>query len=299
MTDGVRYSDGVPLWPQRYLTDGQLIIARRPTRPKRQGPTLLQRFGRWWRRLRRWQQWVLGFFIAGLVGGPFQQVNEDLGGAISVAVMITIGLLVLASRERPQQPALPPPPPPEVSLAASETTEARVAAAASRAWLETAREPAWQSPHLAHSRAAFDGQAEVDQIIDLALRIYRTRVRLGVRLGGPAGEYWDRQNDALERASLQLGERADALIRFRDQTGQLSAELQHLADLEDLERTALEIQDLTNETAPRTGATDGGLSNVADEIAGVRHAMTELLDLMTRTLTPLQAPPPTPPHLPR
>jgi hypothetical protein len=204
---------------------------------------------------------------------------------------------VLASREGPQQPALPPPPPPEVSLAASDTTEARVAAAASRAWLETVGEPAWQSPHLAHSRAAFDGQAEVDQIIDLAVRIYQTRIRLGVRPGGPAGEYWDRQNDALERASLQLGERADALIRFRDQTEQLSAELRHLADLEHLERTALEIQDLTLETAPRPALADGGLSNVADQIAGVRAAMTELLDLMTRTLAPLQAPPPQPPDI--
>jgi hypothetical protein len=297
MTGGGRYSDGVPLWPQRYLTDGQLIIARRPTTPQRQGPTLLQRFGRGWRRMRGWQQWVLAFLIAGLAGGPFQQINEDLGGGISVAVLIAIGLLVLASREGPQQPALPPLPPPEVSLAASDTTEARVAGAASRAWLETVGEPAWRSPHLAHSRAAFDGQAEVNQIVDLALRVYRTRVRLGARPDGPAGEYWDRQNDALERAALQLGERADALIRFRDQTGQLSAELQHLADLEDLERTALEIQDLTIETAPRTGATDGGLSNVADEIAGVRHAMTELLDLMTRTLAPLQAPAPQPPDL--
>jgi hypothetical protein len=297
MTGGAGHGDDVPLWPQRYLTDGQLIIARRPTRPKKQGPTLLQRFGRWWRRMRRWQQWVLAFFVAGLVGGPFQQINEDLGPGISVAVMIAIGLLVLASREGPQQPALPPLPPPEVSLAASDTTEARVAAAASRAWLETVGEPAWRSPHLARSRATFDGEAEVDQIVDLALRVYRTRVRLGARPDGPAGEYRDRQNDALERAALQLGERADALIRFRDQTGQLSAELRHLADLEHLERTALEIQDLTIETAPRTGATDGGLSNVADEIVGVRHAMTDLLDLMTRTLAPLQAPAPQPPDL--
>jgi hypothetical protein len=176
-------------------------------------------------------------------------------------------------------------------LAAWDSTEARVAGAASRAWLETVREPAWSSPFLASSRAAFDGRAEVDQITDLALRIRDARIALGARPSGPAAEYWERQQEALESTARQLGHRADALIRYRDQTALLSAELQHLTELERLERSATEIDGLTIETAYASGRGDGGLGTVADEIAGVRTAMTELLDLMTRTRAPLAGPP--------
>ena len=114
-----------------------------------------------------------------------------------------------------------------------------MAAAAGRAWAETVREPSWHSPLLAASR--FDGQAEVDRIVDLALRIRRTRVSLGLRPAGSAAEYWDRQSAALEAAAHRLGGRADALIRYRDQAVLLSAELHQLTDLERLERSAAEI----------------------------------------------------------
>ncbi|MGZ4539803.1 MAG: hypothetical protein ACXVXS_11855 [Blastococcus sp.] len=187
-----------------------------------------------------------------------------------------------ALRETAPSPT-PSGPAAELVLAWSDTTEARVAGAASRAWLETTREPSWQSPYLARTRAAFDGQAEVDQIIDLALRINETRCRLGGRPAGSAGEYWDRQHRALERAGHQLGARADALVRYRDHAARLSAELRHLEELERLERTAAEIDGLAVETAYPSGRGDGGLGTVTDEIAGVRQAMTELVELMTRS----------------
>jgi hypothetical protein len=43
---------------------------------------------------------------------------------------------------------------------------------------------------------------------------------------------------------LRLGERADALIRHRDQAAELSVELTQLAELERLERSALVVDDL-------------------------------------------------------
>jgi hypothetical protein len=193
-----------------------------------------------------------------------------------------------------QQPARPPQGPtltPETLLAMSDATEARVAAAASRAWLETIREPSWQSRYLAETRAAFDGHAQVNEIIDLALRLHETRLRLGSRPEGTAAEYWDRQQEALQRAAHRLGDRADALIHYRDQAAQLSTELQHLADLERLEHTAAEVDGLTVQTAYGPGRGGGGISSVADQIAGVRLAMTELVDLMTRTRAPLAEPP--------
>ncbi|MDK3255953.1 hypothetical protein [Blastococcus capsensis] len=146
-------------------------------------------------------------------------------------------------------------------------------------------------PFLASSRAAFDGRAEVDQITDLALRIRNARKALGSRPEGPAAEYWQRQQEALENTARQLGYRADALIRYRDQMAQLSAELQHLAELERLERSATEIDELTAETAHPSGRGDPGMQSLPEEISGIRLAMTELLDLMTRTRAPLSQPP--------
>lgn len=242
------------------------------------------------------------FFGGPIVAGPFSGISEDLQGGIGASLWLLGAIAIIADRTgRPATTTKPAPTPakrsPEEMLASADTTEARIAGAASRAWQETIDEPAWGSPFLARSRATVDGWAEVDQIVDLALRIFQTRLRLGARPPGPAGEYWERQHHALEQAAHQLGERADALIRYRDQAAQLSAELRHLADLERLESTALEIQDLTRQTAA-TGTADGGMSRVADEIAGVRAAMSELVDLMTRTLTPLQSPPPQPPDMP-
>ncbi|MGY1663111.1 hypothetical protein ACI78Q_17960 [Geodermatophilus sp. SYSU D00705] len=281
--------DGEALWPTRYLTGDRLVVVRSP-RPVSPVPTWAQLrdavvrldwldwLGREWLRLPSNQQLVLGVLLFLLTAG--------LGLLVPLA-----GVAVHRyRREAGATPPAAPPPSPEASLAAWDTTEARVAAAASRAWAETVREPAWHSPFLASSRAAFDGQAEADQIVDLALRIRSARLTLGLRPAGPAAEYWDRQSGALENAARQLGRRADALIRYRDQAALLSAELRQLADLERLERSAAVIDGLTVETAA-PGHGDGGIGGVAEEIAGVRLAMTELVDLMTRTRAPLAEPP--------
>ncbi|MGY1855872.1 hypothetical protein [Modestobacter sp. SYSU DS0290] len=275
------------LWPDRYLTDGLLVITAKPATTQRSGPPawgrLLDRLasldwlvwtGRQWRSLDTDQKWVAAVLALLLTGG--------------LALLVpAAGVLVLDRREA----SAPPPPPPEVSLAAWDTIEARVAGAASRAWAETVREPSWRSPLLAHTRAAFDGDAEVRQIVDLAVRIQQARGNLGARPTGPAAEFWDRQHSALDAAARRLGFRADALIRHRDQAAALSVELQHLADLERLERSAVEVDGLTVETAVASGRGDGGLDQVADEIAAVRRAMTELVDLMTHTRAPLAEPP--------
>jgi hypothetical protein len=245
-----------PLWPDRYLTGGRLVIGPGP-RPvteqvaRRDWPA---RCRRGWRRL---------------------------------AGTVVVRRRAERVRTEPSRPQLPP----EVALAAWDTIEARVAGAASRAWAETLREPAWHSPFLAGTRAAFDGEAEVRQIVDLADRIRQARARLGARPAGPAAEFWDRQRTALDDAARRLGQRADALIRHRDQAAALSVELQHLTDLERMERSAAEVDVLTLETASGSGRGGGGLDSVADDIVAVRQAMTDLVDLMTRTRAPLaQAP---------
>ncbi|WP_040336723.1 hypothetical protein [Candidatus Blastococcus massiliensis] len=293
--------DGSALWPDRYLMDGRLVVVSGPPRSERPPATgLLGRLARRWRGWELWQQVLLVFFGAPFLAAPFSSISEDLQGGIGVAGWALGGLAIWWSRRStPAEPDQQKGRTPEQLLASWDTTEARVAGAASRAWLETVREPAWSSPFLASSRAAFDGWAEVHQITDLALRIRNARVALGARPSGPAADYWERQYQALENTARQLGRRADALIRYRDQTAQLSAELQHLTELERLERSATEIEGLAIETAYASGRGDGGLSGVADEIAGVRAAMTELLDLMTRTRAPLAEPPDQPGGLPR
>ncbi|MGK5171355.1 hypothetical protein [Geodermatophilus sp. CPCC 205761] len=287
------------LWPTRYLTAGQLVVLRSP-RPPAWAPApppswtqlrdaavrldWLDRIGREWLRLPPNQQLAIALLLFFFTAG--------------VGLLVPVAGVVVHRYRREEAAVVPAAPPaaplslsPEAALAAWDTTEARIAAAAGRAWAETVREPAWQSPFLAQSRAAFDGQAEVDRIVDLALRIRQARVSLGVRPAGPAAEYWDRQLTALENAARQLGRRADALIRYRDQTALLSAELRTLTDLERLERSAAEIDGLTIETASTPLRGDGGIDTVAEEIAGVRMAMTELVDLMTRTRAPLAEPP--------
>jgi hypothetical protein len=245
---GTADDEGVALWPDRYLTEGRLVVVRSPRRE----PTSR------WARLR--------------------------------ATAVRLDRAARARLGRPSPTPEPPSPAPEAAFAAWDTTEARVAAAASRAWAETLREPAWHSPFLAVNRAAFDGQTEVDRIVDLAMRIRDARASLGLRPAGPAADYWDRQSAALEAAALRLGDRADALIRHRDQAALLSAELRQLADLERLERSAAEIDGITVETAYAPAPTDGGPA-VAEEMAAVRTAVTELVDLMTRTRAPLAEPP--------
>lgn len=238
--------DGTALWPDRYLTDGRLVVVRSPRREPSSGRARLR------------------------------------------ATVVRLDRVARARLGRPSPAPEPPSPAPEAAFAAWDTTEARVAAAAGRAWAETVREPSWSSPLLAASR--FDGRAEVDRIVDLALRIRSARVSLGLRPAGAAAEYWDRQSAALEAAALRLGDRADALIRYRDQAALLSAELRQLADLERLERSAAEIDGLTVETAYGPGPADGDLRAVAEEVAAVRSAVAELVELMTRTRAPLAEP---------
>jgi hypothetical protein len=292
--------NGQQLWRSRHLTDGRIVV-RRPSAPLADGPDWqwelrrqVQLRGRDWRRLERWQQWVIAVVVASVVAAPFASVSEDLRAVVALLVLGGFGALLYASRPGASWPT-PAPPGPEAVLAASGTTEARVAAAACRAWAQTVREPSWQSPFLASSRAAFDGAAEVDRIVDLALRLHAARRNLGPRPAGPNGQYWDRQQRALEDAAVRLGRRADALIAYRDQAAALSVELRQLADLERLERSAVEIDGLTVETAYTSFSGDGGLGGVAAEIAGVRAAMTDLVDLMTRTRAPLAEPPASPP----
>ncbi|GGL85463.1 hypothetical protein [Modestobacter marinus] len=285
--------DTQPLWSHRYLTDGSLKIA-----PVSQvaGPvrTPWQRFvdwvvrqdwlaacGYWWRGLTAGQKWLSGTVIAvvtAYLGLPF----------------LWLAAWVARRRERIAESASLPknvPPPPEITLAAWDTIEARVAGAASRAWAETLAEPSWQSAYLSRTRESFDGWSEVRQIVDLAIRIQQARGNLGARPTGPAAEFWDRQQIALDDAARRLGSRADALIRHRDQAAALTIELQHLVDLERMERSAAEVDVLTIETTYGSGRGDGGLTSVAEDIAAVRQAMTDLVELMTRTRAPLTEPP--------
>lgn len=274
------------LWPGRCLTDGQLVVTREavPTRPFGED-NWVQRRGDGWRRLRSWQQWAISVLLFVLL----QSFVAPWG--IVFLVVHVIFLTVTSTTD--VTPGAVTTPPAEARLAAVKTVEARVAATACRAWAETIAEPSWQSPFLAQSRAAFDGRREVDRIVDLALRVHRTRKRLGPRPHGPAADYGDEQWAALDNAALQLGQRADALIRYRDQAGDLSVELKYLADLERLERTAVEVDGLTVETAREAAVGHGGIDGVAAELLGVRQAMTDLLDLMTRTRAPLAESPST------
>lgn len=173
-------------------------------------------------------------------------------------------------------------------LAEAGWIEARVAGAACRAREETLREPSWSSPALDATRAAFDGDREVDAVIDLALRIHDARTQLGAMPTGPAQVIWQQQWTALDAAAERLGERADALIRHRDQAAQLSLELAQLAELERFERSALVVDDLTIATS--VGSEHAGLSPVADDIAGTRAAVRKLIELMTHTRAPLATP---------
>ncbi|WP_456611389.1 hypothetical protein [Blastococcus sp. SYSU DS0619] len=297
-TDRSTPGDGSPLWPERYLTDGRILITPRRRSERRRAEVA----GRWTATVR---DQVVGLDWLTWIGREWSRMSSGMKLVLAVVIFLFtagVGLLVpLAGVLRYRYVRDNPPPgsptpvgtplSPEAALATWDTTEARIAGAASRAWSETLREPAWHSPFLAQSRAAFDGQAEVDQIVDLALRIRNARLTLGVRPAGPAAEYWDRQDQALETAARQLGNRADALIRYRDQAAQLSAELQQLTELERLERSAAEIDGLTVETAYAPGAATPGMGPLTEEIAGIRMAMTELVDLMTRTRAPLAQPP--------
>ncbi|MCZ2813840.1 hypothetical protein O2W15_20605 [Modestobacter sp. VKM Ac-2979] len=264
------------LWNTRHPQGGNRIERRYwPT------PTgTLQDAGDAWRRLPPWSQWALavGVFVG------LQTFVAPVGVLFAILLLTLLGLTGEAAVER-RRLALTGP---ETELAEADWIEARVAGAACRAWEATLREPSWSSPALDATRAAFDGDHEVDAVIDLALRIHDARTQLGAMPTGPARVIWQQQWTALDAAAERLGERADALIRHREQAAQLSRELAQLAELERFERSALVVDDLT--IAMSVGGERAGLSPVADDIAGTRAAVRELIELMTDTRAPLATP---------
>ena len=266
------------LWSGRDRIDGEIKIRRRASVAPTSGVAgWVASAGRAWRRLSRWVQWVVALAIFfGL-----QTVAAPAGVVFGVLMVLFLGATDLAAAEKRGPRAGSP----EALLAISSSIEGRVAGAACRAWSETLSEPSWSSPVLAGTRATFDGDHEVDTIIDLALRIHAARDELGERPTGPAADLWRQQMNALDQAALRLGERADALIRHRDQAADLSTELAQLDELERLERSALVIDDLTIATSAASPG-DGG-SSVSDQITAAREAVGELIELMTRTRAPL------------
>ena len=269
---------GPAMWPERCLTDGRVVVLRQPA-PEGPAPSWLQRRGREWRRLQRLEQWLVAATATTVLASPFGEVSVDAEAGALVG-FAALGLTLLwRSREQPPAPA-PRSVPTEAELACSGTPEARVAGAATRAWGETIREPSWRSPYLAASRAVFDGRAEVDAIVAVALRVHGARIGLGSRPDGPAGVSWDQQQAALDRAAAQLGTRADALIGYRDQAAALTAQLAALRDRERMERSAVLVDGLTVETA--LGCSGVGIATVTAEIEGVRAAMADVAELLGR-----------------
>ncbi|GAA4737037.1 hypothetical protein GCM10023328_16980 [Modestobacter marinus] len=238
----------------------------------------LQNAGDAWRRLPPWSRWLLavGVFVG------LQALAAPTGVLFAVLLLTLLGLTGEAAIERRRLSLTGP----ETELAEADWIEARVAGAACRAWEETLREPSWSSSALDATRAAFDGDREVDAVIDLALRIHDARSQLGAMPTGPARVIWQQQWTALDAAAERLGERADALIRHREQAAQLSRELA------ELERSALVVDDLTIATS--VGSERAGLSPVADDIASTRAAVRELIEMMTHTRAPLATPVDTP-----
>jgi hypothetical protein len=269
------------LWEDRHLTDGRILIERPRTTVAEDGITgWLLSAGRAWRLLSRRTQWCLALAVIFLL----QRLAEPSGLIFAV---VLVGFLLwtdpaAASNRWIRRRSL------EAELAASDSVEARVAGAACRAWRETGDEPSWRSPALAMTRATFDGDREVDAIVDLALRIHSTRRDLGASPTGPAHEVWRQQVSALNEAASRLGERADALIRHRDQAVALTAELAQLAELERLERSALVVDDLTLEISA-SGLTQRHVP-VAEQITAARQAVGELVELMMHTRAPLAEP---------
>ncbi len=279
---------GPALWPDRCRIGGRLVVLRQPG-PAATPSTWLQRRGREWRLLDRPQQWVLSAVATTGLASPLSGLSTEAHALGMLAA--AAGWAGLLWRSREPRPAPLPAVLPEAALAASGSPEAQVAAAATRAWDETLREPSWRSAHLASSRAVFDGQAEVDGIVEVALRVHAARVGLGRRPDGPAGEHWDQQQAALDRAAGQLGVRADALIRHRDQAAALTVELEDLRDLERMERTAVVVDGLTIEMAVGAGSPDDGTRSGTAGIEAVRCAVAELVELMAHTRAPLAGAP--------
>src|SRR4051794_40378072 len=163
------------LWHSRYGSTRPTYLTRRPPPAPKPKPPLISptgwtaSAGRAWRRMSNKAQWTVTLLtFAGL------QTYTPPAGVVFLVVLVIF--LAITSPDQPQPPAEPPQHPAELlALAASGTLEAQVAGAAARAWDETRSEPAWASAHLTPIRASFDGDREVDAIIDVALRIHDAR----------------------------------------------------------------------------------------------------------------------------
>ena len=286
------------LWRARYGVGSPAFLTRRtgpplpPPPPKSSTPSptgWLSSAGRAWRRLSRKAQWFLMLVIFFAM-----QSATPPAGVVFVVVWFAFIVATHPDEEPEPEPAtaevVPRVSHKETVLASTMSLEAQVAGAASQAWEETKAEPSWSSPLLAMIRESFDGHREVDTIVDVAARINHARSTLGAQPAGPAARIWQQQADALDQAALRLGDRADALIRHRDQAAALSGELAQLDALERLERSSVLVEDLAIETSIAATSAHGQLP-VSDQIAATRAAVTDLIELMTRTLAPLDTPP--------
>jgi hypothetical protein len=293
------------LWPGRCRTDGRLQITRMTPPPPPPPALARSRSGDGYpgRRARRsallWRT-LVGVVLAGVAlahADPASTPLVLLLGGVLIAAIVAVALGSAASApssvRRPGRSALPDAAQEawqaraqlEQQMAATGSLEARVAAAACRAWRETLQERSWSSPVLELTRVTFDGDGEVDAIIDLALRIHDARAQLGPAPSERVRDYWRQQRDALDASARRLGDRADALIRQRDLAAQLTAELDHLRELERLDRSAIVVDDLTYETA--AGRDIPGQPSVAEQIQTARTTIADLVDSMHRTRPPL------------
>ncbi len=231
----------------------------------------------------QWTVAILGLPALALYAVPFQIISRE---AYTAAVLIPIGLFGLGLWLTRVRPPSPPAPDREGELlerlAASGRPEAQVAAAASRAWNEILAEPAWATPWTAGHRVAFDGAAEVAQIVDAALDIMAGREAVGPRADGVAESSWHRQNAELDAAAMRLGARADSLIRLRDRVDALSRAVHHLAEVQRMERSALAVDDVVVETSFGYADHEQRMVALADEIGGLRLGIEDLLVQLNR-----------------
>lgn len=277
------------LWPNRCRTLGRLVINRSsapPEQPQPRKPYWLDRLFQSWRRKDRWTQWtvvVVGLPALALYAVPFQFISR---AAYSAAVLIPIGLFGLGLWLTRVRPPPPPAPDPEGELlerlAASGQPEGQVAAAASRAWNEILAEPAWATQWTAGHRVAFDGAAEVTQIVDAAPEIMAGREAAGPQADGTAESSWHFQHAELDAAAARLGARADSLIRLRDRVDALSRAVHHLAEVQRMERSALAVDDVVVKTSFGYADHEQRMVGLADEIAGVRMGIEDLLVELNR-----------------
>jgi len=231
-------------------------------------------------------QWGLAMglsFALAIFVSPLQYIS---GAAYTAAVLIPIALFGLGLWLTRVRPPPPPAPDPEgellVRLAASGQPEAQVAAAASRAWNEILAEPAWATQWTAGHRVAFDGAAEVTQIVDAALEIMAGREAVGPQADGTAESSWHSQHAELDAAATRLGARADSMIRLRDRVDALSRAAHHLAEVQRMERSALAVDDVVVETSFGYADHEQRMVGLADEIAGVRMGIEDLLVELNR-----------------